>query len=241
MLNTTMIVFFGLALIVEIIGTISWFGSSVFFIPLAKLVLPFYTVLGLTSILHVSSNLSKLYLFQNGIDKKAFLRIGIPSIIWVIAGAIGSKYIGIHILSIVLGIFLVVISAYQLFAKHIILPKKPSWMMGGGTLAGILAGLIGTGGAIRGLTLASFALSKDVFIATSAAIDLGVDFSRMVVYILQGYVQWQYWRYVPWLIIIAYVGSLLGKKVLFHVSQQKFETIVLITICVIGIITLLGS
>lgn len=238
MLNATAILFFWLALAVEIVGTISWFWSSVFFIPLAKLILPFYTILGLTSILHVSSNISKLYLFQNGIDKKAFIWIGIPSIIGVIAGAIGSKYVGVHVLSIVLGVFLVAISAYELFAKHIILPKKPAWMIWGGTIAGTLAGLIGTGWAIRGLTLASFALSKDVFIATSAAIDLGVDFSRMVIYIGQWYVQWNYRRYVPWLIIIAFVWSSLGKRALLHISQKKFETIVLVAICIIGIITI---
>lgn len=241
MFNTTIVLFYTLALVVEIIGTISWFWSSVFFIPLAKMLLPFYTILWLTSVLHVSSNLSKLYLFQHGIDKKALLWIGIPSVLGVIAGAIWSKYIGVHLLSIILGIFLIAISSYELFAKHIILPKKPSRMIGWGTLAGVLAWLIGTGWAIRWLTLASFALSKDIFIATSAAIDLGVDFSRMIIYISQWYIQGNYRRYIPWLMILAFVGSFIGKKALHHISQKKFETIVLVTICIIGVITIIWA
>jgi hypothetical protein len=37
----------------------------------------------------------------------------------------------------------------------------------GGVISGFMAGLIGTGGAIRGVTLAAFGLEKDIFIATS--------------------------------------------------------------------------
>jgi uncharacterized protein len=53
--------------------------------------------------------------------------------------------------------------------------------------AGLLAGHIGTGGAIRGLVLAAFNLEKGVFVATSAAIDSGVDLSRMIIYLRNNY------------------------------------------------------
>ena len=55
-------------------------------------------------------------------------------------------------------------------------PNKLNAVSAGG-IAGFLAGVIGTGGAIRGLALAAFDLEKGVFVATSAAIDSGVDFS----------------------------------------------------------------
>ncbi|MDO1498978.1 hypothetical protein Q2T40_01035 [Winogradskyella maritima] len=49
----------------------------------------------------------------------------------------------------------------------IILPNKrmPLLVV---VLAGFSAGLLGTGGAIRGLTMAAFNLEKNMFIATSA-------------------------------------------------------------------------
>ena len=55
--------FFLIALLSEIVGTIGGFGSSVFFVPLAGLFFDFHTVLALTSILHVFSNAAKLVLF----------------------------------------------------------------------------------------------------------------------------------------------------------------------------------
>jgi hypothetical protein len=66
-------IFFLLALFAEIIGTISGFGSSILFVPLASLVFNFKIVLGITAVFHVFSNLSKIFLFRTGIDKKIAL------------------------------------------------------------------------------------------------------------------------------------------------------------------------
>lgn len=108
----------------------------------------------------------------------------------------------------------------------------------GGVISGFMAGLIGTGGAIRGITLAAFGLEKDIFIATSALIDLGVDTSRAVVYILQGYFQQEHIVFIPFLIIIAISGSYLGKKVLVYLPEKYFHYVVL---GVIGTISILQT
>ena len=108
----------------------------------------------------------------------------------------------------------------------------------GGVISGFMAGLIGTGGAIRGITLAAFGLEKDIFIATSALIDLGVDTSRAVVYILQGYFQQEHIVFIPFLIIIAILGSYLGKKVLTYLPEKYFHYVVL---GVIGTISILQT
>jgi uncharacterized membrane protein YfcA len=62
--------FFILALIAEVIGTISGFGSSILFVPLASIFLDFKMVLGVTAVFHIFSNLSKIYFFHTGIDRK---------------------------------------------------------------------------------------------------------------------------------------------------------------------------
>ena len=63
-------VFLLLALLAEIIGTVGGFGSSVFFVPVANFYFDFQTVLGMTALFHVASNLSKIAMFKKGIDKK---------------------------------------------------------------------------------------------------------------------------------------------------------------------------
>ena len=63
-----------LALFAEIIGTVGGFGSSVFFVPVANFYFDFQTVLGMTALFHVASNLSKIAMFKKGIDKNIFLK-----------------------------------------------------------------------------------------------------------------------------------------------------------------------
>ncbi len=57
------VLFFLVALLSEIVGTVAGFGSSVFFVPLASFFFEFHQVLALTSILHVFSNAAKLVFF----------------------------------------------------------------------------------------------------------------------------------------------------------------------------------
>jgi uncharacterized membrane protein YfcA len=96
--------------------------------------------------------------------------------------------------------------------------------------SGFIAGIAGTGGAIRGITLAAFQLSKDVFIATSAVIDLGVDTSRAIVYVYNGYFEYEYLFLIPFLIAIGFGGSYVGKKILQRTSETAFRYLVLVVI-----------
>ena len=105
----------------------------------------------------------------------------------------------------------------------------------GGAFSGFIAGLIGTGGAIRGMTLAAFSLNKEVFIATSAIIDFGVDLSRGVVYFSNGYMHWHDLKYVGILILISFVGTYIGKRILEKISEEDFKKIVLFVILAIGV------
>ena len=82
-----------LALVAEIIGTIGGVGSSVFFVPIGNFYFDFYTVLGLTAVFHLSSNLSKIFLFKKGLNKFLLLYIGAPSVVFVILGGYLSKIV----------------------------------------------------------------------------------------------------------------------------------------------------
>jgi uncharacterized membrane protein YfcA len=81
-------------------------------------------------------------------------------------------------------------------------------------------------------------LEKSVFVATSAAIDSGVDFSRMIIYLRSNYLtSGSYW-YIPGLLAIAFAGSFAGKVVLDKIKQDSFRRIVLALIFLIGLTTL---
>ena len=82
--------FIALAFISEVLGTVSGFGSSILFVPVASLFFDFKTVLGITAVFHVFSNLSKIALFRKGINKELTIKLGIPAFIFVIIGAIAT-------------------------------------------------------------------------------------------------------------------------------------------------------
>ncbi len=232
------LLFIFLALIAEILGTVGGFGSSVFFIPIAAFFLDFHSVLGITALFHVSSNLTKIAMFRKGFDKKLVFYLGIPAIIFVLIGAYLSKFIISEKLEIWLAIFLIITSLIFLIFKTIsIVPSRKNSIIGG-VVSGGIAGLVGTGGAIRGLTLTSFKLKPEIFIATSAIIDLGVDSGRGIVYWFNGYVHSHDLYIIPFLVIASIFGTYIGKKLLTKISEAKFRTIVLVLILITGISTI---
>lgn len=224
-----------MVIVIEIIGTIGGFGSSMLFVPFASFFFDFQSVLGLTAAFHVLSNLTKLALFKEGIDRYLLIYLGIPSIIFVVIGAFISKSIESTLLEIILAIFLIVISLALLIKQDLKLKINKANTISGGVLSGFLAGLLGTGGAIRGIALSSFTLSASVFVATSAMIDLGVDLSRSVVYAFNGYIHWEELKWLPALLVTTIIGTWIGKRLLNKISAERFRTIVLLLICATGV------
>lgn len=230
-------IFLLLAFFAEVIGTIGGFGSSVFFVPIGNFYFDFYSVLGLTAIFHLSSNLSKIFLFKKGLNKQLIWNIGLPSVIFVIVGGILSKYINSFLLEIILGLFLIGFSLLFLIKTELEFAPNRKNAIFGGVFSGFSAGLLGTGGAIRGLTMAAFNLEKSVFVATSAFIDFLIDFSRTFVYYNNGYIHAHDLKYVPFLLIIGLIGTYLGKKILNFIPQSKFRKLSLGFILLIGLVT----
>ena len=79
-----------------------------------------------------------------------------------------------------------------------------------------------------------------MFVATSAAIDSGVDFSRMIVYLRSGFLAAESFWFVPALLIVAFAGSYAGRLLLNKIHQQSFRRIVLVLVLFIGL-TMLGA
>jgi uncharacterized protein len=233
-----LVYFIALALLAEILGTVGGFGSSMFFVPIASYFLDFHSVLGITALFHVSSNLTKIVLFRHGYSAKLIVNMGIPAVLFVIVGSYLSKFIRTDVLEILLGSFLVAVSFILLIFKQIEVKPTVANSVVGGIFSGLIAGLLGTGGAIRGITLSAFSLSAPVFIATSAIIDLGIDSSRSIVYYLNGYITSEIIYLVPILLLVSIAGTLIGKKILTRITASQFKSIVLLLVLITGIITL---
>lgn len=230
------ILFFILGVFVEIIGTIAGFGSSIFFMPIALFFFDYKTVLALTGLQHIFSNAAKLIYFSRSINWDVTLRMGIPSILLVAIGALLSNQINVVLANIALGVFVIFISTLFLLKPDISLPLNKEGQIISGGIAGFLAGFIGTGGVVRGMALASVQLEKNIFVATSAAIDTGVDLLRSAIYLSNDFLPPNFYIVVPILILTAFIGSYIGKRILNVIPQRQFIRLVWFFLLTTGII-----
>lgn len=232
------LLFLALALLAEIAGTVGGFGSSTFFVPVANFFFDFQSVLAITALFHLFSNASKLGLFRTGIDGRLLLVMGGPALLCAMLGGLATPYVPVAWLKTLLGFFLVSMSAWLLLRPAWQLRANTPTAVAGGALSGAMAGMIGTGGAVRGLTLAAFDLPKEVFVATSAAIDMGIDLSRATAYFGNGYMHAHDLVWLPLLAVVALAGTWIGRILLRHMPQAVFRRIALALVFAIGWVTL---
>lgn len=135
----------------EFLGTLSGFGSSTFFVPTAILFEKFHLVLTLTAILHCFGNISKLFLFGRNFQLKTFLRLALPSILFTIVGALLVNYLPVRLFEVGLGIVLICVSGLFLINGFEIKKMPPWFAIVLSAISGFSTGLVGTGGAIRGI------------------------------------------------------------------------------------------
>ena len=140
-----------------------------------------------------------------------------------------------NILKLCLGIFLLLFSIISFIKPSFKFRASTKNAVIGGGLSGFLAGLIGTGGALRSAFLTSFNLRKNVYIATAAAIAIAVDIIRIPIYFKSGFLEPKFYAYLPILFVIAIAGSYLGKKIVDKIQQNAFRKLVLAAIVLVSL------
>ena len=229
------VLFFLSALFAEIVGTLAGFGSSTVFLPLALLFFDFRTALTLVAFFHIFGNATRIGFFRRGLDRKLLVKFGIPSAVFSVIGALLVAHIAQDALKAALGLFLIAYAALFLRREKLAFKATTASAVVGGSLSGFLAGLIGTGGALRGAFLTAFGLPKEKYIALAAATALIVDATRIPVYLQQGFLQHEYLRYLPVLLVVAIGGSFTGKRIVDRIPQRKFRLFVLAVLFLIGV------
>lgn len=226
-----------LAFCSEVLGTLSGVSSSALFVPIGVFFESIQLTLVLTACLHVIGNSTRIFMYWKHIDWKLTLQFGLPSIILTGVGAQISSYLPKHLFSIILGIFLVLISTvfFLINETRISSHKLTSYLSGG--LSGFFTGAIGSGGAIRSLALSAFNLAPFAFIATSTVIDFGGDILRLQIYLKKGYLDPAHYFYVPALMMVAFFANWLAKRWLEKINKNIFRKIVLAFVFGAGIIS----
>lgn len=162
------ILFFIIAFISEIIGTIAGFGSSTVFMPLALFFVDFKTAIILVAIFHIFGDIGRITFFKRGLNIRLLLAFGLPSVLLSLVGALLIGMLPQSILKLILGIVLVTFSALSLTRPDLRFPASRGTLLLGGSVSGFIIGLIGTGGgALRAAFLSGLNLDKLTYIATA--------------------------------------------------------------------------
>lgn len=227
--------FFLAAFVAEVAGTIAGFGSSTIFMPIALFFVDFKAALILVAFFHISGNIGRINFFRSGIDKRLILLFGVPSVLLTVLGASLISSVSQSALKLILGAFLLAFSITSHLKPDLRFPASEKSAIIGGGLSGFLAGLIGTGGALRGAFLTAFNLEKTTYISTAAAIALAVDITRIPIYFAGGFLEPQQYAYIPVLFVSAIAGAYTGRKIVSKIPQNVFRIIVLIAIALVSL------
>lgn len=237
-------VFVGLVLIwlsiatflASVVGTFTGFGVSTILIPVFLLFFPVPETLLIVGVIHWFGNVWKLILFREGIEYRLILLFGIPGVILSYTGAVMSLEVPQTILSRAIGLLIISYVLFIYFKPDYELPENRKSALVGGALYGFSSGISGIGGELRSMFLTSFNLPKAVYLATTGAISLTIDSTRIVTYVAGGTrLQIDMVIILIGLVLLSSIGAYIGKRFVEKVPKRKFRLVVLISLLLISL------
>ncbi|MGH9787420.1 MAG: sulfite exporter TauE/SafE family protein [Candidatus Acidiferrales bacterium] len=239
----TLLLLCAASLVVAALVVVSGFGLGTALTPLFLLVYDIKTAVFLTAIVHFANTFFRLALFRRHIDWGLLRRFGLLSVIGAVAGSLLQTRIGNPKLELFLGVLLVVLGGIELLPARTSGWKLPRWFdLAGGLASGLLGGLVGNQGALRSGYLLNYGLSKEAFIATGTAIAVLIDLSRLPVYgASYGGELAPLWPYLAALVAAALVGTLVGKRLVERLPQEKFRPVVAVVVALTGLVLIAAN
>jgi uncharacterized membrane protein YfcA len=115
------------------------------------------------------------------------------------------------------------------------LPSTRATLVGGGIVSGFIAGLIGTGGAVRSACLLAWRLPTEAYLGTSAAIALIVDATRVPVYLAGGLLRPGLVPVLAALVAVAFAGAWTGQRIVRRLPAETVRSLVLVLLALMGL------
>jgi len=225
------------AFFVAAIATVLGFGSATLLTPVAAYFLDIKQAIVLVAFFHFFSNLSRVSIFKGDISWRLIPLYGLPMIVTCFAGAWMVVYLPSETLKSLFGLFLIGFAASSFLSPKVTLEAKDWVAVVGGTCTGFISGLLGVGGAPRTMFLQAFNLPRDSYIATNASLALMADLTRIPTYLAMGVVNphsEDIWL-IPLLVVIAYSGTLLGRRLAQSIPQESFRKVILVALFLTGV------
>jgi uncharacterized membrane protein YfcA len=207
----------------------------------------------MTAVVHLLNNFFKLALIGRHADKGVVIRFGAPAVVTAFAGAMALIRLsdlepmwtyrlagGVHEITpvgVVVAALMVVFALLEVGPGSHNIRFDRKFLPVGGVLSGFFGGLSGHQGALRSAFLIKCGLSKEAFIASGVVIACVVDIVRIGVYganydflSLGNRVS-----LVVAAVLAAFVGALIGRRMLTKVSLRVVQIIVAVMLLMIAV------
>lgn len=241
-MNEPVILILGITLIASILTLLTGFGIGTILTPVFLLFFDVKTSILMVAVVHGLTNLFKVILFRQHIDWRIIRRFGLLSMIGAVIGGMLQIVIYSDAIKVALGMVLIFlgIQVYLPRLQQLRVPRRMDIV--GGFASGLLGGLVGNQGAIRSAYLINYPINKQAFIATAALIACLVDLTRIPVY-LAGYGQIliPHMALLSAVVATAYLGTLIGKRLVAYLSLERFRKIVAGMIALSGLFLAAGG
>ena len=223
--------------VASVIGTMSGFGTSTILVSTLPLflVFPLPQTLLFVGIIHIFADLWKMLLFRRGFDWKLIAGFGVPAVAASVLGAWLTLGIEESALIRAMGACLAAYGAFIIARPAFKVPRRNRTAFVGGAASGLVAGLLGVGGPIRGAFLAAYDLPKAAYISTAGAIALVTDLARVTTYVAGGARMPElYAAGLPAFVVVSLAGAMAAQRIVNSVSQKSFRRIIAAFLVAVG-------
>jgi hypothetical protein len=220
----------------EVIGTMAGFGAATVLTPVAVWFMDIKAAIALVAVFHLIGNASRLVFFGRSIHWKTWALFGVSGVACSGVGAVAAAALPSAAIQAAFGVFLLLYVAASLgMGERLVVPAHPATLLGGGAASGFVAGLLGTGGAIRSACLLAFRLPKEAYLGTSAALALMVDATRLPIYLAERLIPPSMAALVAALVPVGFAGAWSGQRLIRRWSAAAFRRFVLAMLALMGV------
>jgi uncharacterized membrane protein YfcA len=176
----------------------SGFGLGTLVMPVFALFFPVELAISMTAIVHLLTNMLKVWVLGRYAVREVVLQFGVPAILAAFAGAwvlahlvelsplmqyrVVDYTFQVMPVKVAVGILLIVFALVESDAKEGRLVFDSRYLALGGIVSGFFGGLSGHQGALRSAFLIKAGLSKEGFLGSGVVIACLVDLARLVIY-----------------------------------------------------------
>jgi uncharacterized membrane protein YfcA len=247
-----------IAFLVAALTLFSGFGLGTLLMPAFAMFFPVEVAIAATAIVHLANNLFKLALVARHANWQVVLLFGVPAALAALIGAflletltdlpplaafeLAGQPHRVTPVKLVVGVLLVLFATLELHPRSEKLAFGRRWVPLGGLLSGFFGGLSGNQGALRAAFLVRLGLTKEAFVGTTNVCAVIVDVSRLTVYGLTMFTRhFSVLREGDGIGLViagslaAFIGSLLGVKLIKKVTMRTIQYVVGVMLLLMGV------